>query len=86
LIIIVLESVVITFIGSLLGLIAGHLIVNAIIPYLADVAGIVITSFQFDSSQFVYLAIVVLIGAISGLIPALKAYNTEAVKHLGSGK
>lgn len=84
--IIMLESIVITLLGSLLGLLAGHLIVTAIIPYLAEVAGIVITSFQIDSSQLTYIAIIVLIGAISGFIPALKAYQTEAVKYLGSGK
>lgn len=86
LLIIILESVVITLVGSILGLITGHLIVSAIIPYLADIAGIVIIAFQIDSIQWYYLAIVVLIGAISGLIPALKAYQTEAVNYLGSGK
>lgn len=86
LLIIILESIVITFLGSILGLVTGHLIVSAIIPYLANVAGIVITAFQFDIIQWTYIAIVVLIGAISGLIPALKAYQTEAVNYLGSGK
>jgi putative ABC transport system permease protein len=86
LLIIILESVVITFVGSILGLLAGHVIVASIIPYLADVAGIVITAFQIDSNQWTYIALVIFIGAISGLIPALKAYQTEAVKYLGSGK
>jgi len=86
LLIIMLESVVITLIGSILGLLVGHFIVSLIIPYLADVAGIVITAFQIDSTQWNYVATVVIIGAISGLIPALKAYRTEAVKFLGSGK
>lgn len=86
LLIIIMESVVITLSGALLGLLVGHLIVNSVQPYLADVAGIVINAFNVDSTQWMYILIVVLIGTLSGLIPALKAYRTEAVKHLGSGK
>jgi putative ABC transport system permease protein len=86
LMIIVLESVLISFLGSILGLLAGHLIVASVIPYLADIAGIVITAFQFDMTQWTYISIVILIGAISGIIPAFKAYKTEAANYLGSGK
>jgi putative ABC transport system permease protein len=84
--IIVLEAVTITGLGAILGLLAGHLIVYAVVPYLAGVAGIVITAFKTDSDQWSYMAMIILLGALSGLIPAFKAYQTQVTKYLGSGK
>lgn len=84
--IIVLEAIVICIIGSLIGLFFGHLIVYFVTPHFADVAGIVISAFTFDSTQLFYIGLVIVFGAIAGMIPALKAYQTDAVKNLGSGK
>jgi len=84
--IILLEAITITGIGAILGLFVGHLIVYAVVPYLTDVAGIVITAFVTDSNQWSYLVMIILLGALSGLIPAFKAYQTQVTKYLGSGK
>lgn len=84
--IILFEAVIICGLGSIFGLIAGHGIVTVAIPYLADFAGIVITAFNIDSNQILLILSVILTGALVGIIPAIKAYRTDAVKNLGSGK
>jgi putative ABC transport system permease protein len=84
--IIVLESVVICAAGSILGILFGHILVYFSIPYLANIAGIVINAFVFDIYQFYLVIAVVILGAIAGIVPALKAYNTDPTKNLGSGK
>ena len=84
--IIMLEAIVICSIGSVIGLFVGHLIVYFVTPHLAEVAGIVISAFTFDTTQLFYIGLVIVFGALAGMIPALKAYQTDAVKNLGSGK
>jgi putative ABC transport system permease protein len=84
--IIVMESAVICALGALLGLFVGHLIVANASDYLADVAGIVITAFNIESSQILLIFVTIIAGILVGTIPALKAYRTDAVQNLGSGK
>lgn len=84
--IIVLEAIIICGIGSILGILFGHILVYYSIPYLTDVAGIVITAFSVDMYQIYLVLGVIASGAIAGAVPAFKAYNTDAVKNLGSGK
>lgn len=84
--IIIMESAFICAIGALFGLIVGHLIVMTAAPYLADFAGIVITAFNIDSNQIYLIVSLILASILVGLIPAIKAYRTDAVKNLSSGK
>jgi putative ABC transport system permease protein len=84
--IIVLEAMFLCFIGSAAGILFGHLMVYFSIPYLTSIAGIVITAFVFDLYQLYLVIGIVILGAIAGIIPALKAYNSEVIRNLGSGK
>jgi putative ABC transport system permease protein len=84
--IIILESAVITATGAIIGMLGGHLIVSVASPYLADVAGIVVQAFIFDIEQFNIIILLLLSGILIGIIPAFKAYQTDPVRNLGSGK
>lgn len=84
--IIVLEAITICTLGGILGLLGGHTIVSMVTPHLAQVAGIVISSFEINSSQLYYILFVIALGAVAGLIPAFKAYRTDAVRNLSSGR
>jgi putative ABC transport system permease protein len=84
--IILLESAAICLFGGLAGLAGGHLIVQFSAPILADVAGIVIQSFIIGTDQVVLVSITVAAGILTGIIPALKAYSTDAVGNLSAGK
>jgi putative ABC transport system permease protein len=84
--IIILESAVITATGAIIGMLGGHLIVSVASSYLADVAGIVVQAFIFDIEQFNIVILLLLSGILIGIIPAFKAYQTDPVRNLGSGK
>lgn len=84
--IILLESAIICGIGAIIGLLGGHIIVSVASEHLAEVAGIIITSFNVSSDQIILLFATVIAGILVGLVPALKAYRTDAVQNLGAGK
>lgn len=84
--IIVMESATICGIGAILGLLSGHLIVSYASPKLAEIAGIVIQAFSVDLTQIYVVLFLILAGIISGTIPAFKAYRSDPIKNLSSGK
>jgi putative ABC transport system permease protein len=84
--IILMESAAICLFGGLAGLVGGHLIVHFSASMLAEVAGIVISSFIIDMNQILLVSLTVVAGILTGIIPALKAYSTDAVGNLSSGK
>jgi putative ABC transport system permease protein len=85
-IIILLESAAICLFGALAGLAGGHLIVHFSSPMLAEIAGIVIHGFNVGTDQILLVSLTVLAGILTGIIPALKAYSTDAVGNLSAGK
>jgi len=79
---ITLEAAVITLVGCLFGLLVGHTIVHFASPVIAETAGIIVTGFIFESEQFFTLGLFILGGVIAGMIPAIKAYNTDVASNL----
>lgn len=79
---ITLEAAVITIIGCVIGLFAGHTIVHFTSPIIAETAGIIVRAFIFESAQFYTLLLFILGGIIAGIIPAFKAYNTDVASNL----
>ncbi|TVQ11239.1 MAG: ABC transporter permease [Balneolaceae bacterium] len=82
LVLIMLEAAFITLAGCILGLLAGHTIVAAAAPVLADMAGIYVKAFAITAEQIYVLLIFVFTGTILGLVPAFKAYRTEVTTNL----
>lgn len=79
---ITLEAAVITLIGCAFGLVAGHTIIHFASPIIAETAGIIIGAFIFESAQFYTLLLFILGGIVAGIIPAIKAYNTDVASNL----
>lgn len=80
---IIVEGSVITFIGGIIGLLIGHLILAYITTQTSQSADF-IQAFQFYPFEFVILLAALFIGIIAALIPAFKAYNTTISKTLAS--
>ncbi len=81
---ILLEAAFITLLGCLIGLLGGHIIVSLASTHIAQTAGIVIQAFNVDVTQLLSIGLFVLLGILAGLIPALKAYNTDVVTNLAT--
>jgi putative ABC transport system permease protein len=77
-----LEAGLIGFVGGLLGLVAGRLIGALASEYFRAVAGQGINWLAIDGREWIYLAAVVVISLIAGLVPALKAYRTPVATNL----
>lgn len=79
--IIITEGIIITVVGCLLGLAAGHFFVELIGKY-QDEGQISFNGYVFLQQEFYLLIAGLLIGLIASIIPAIQAYKTEISKTL----
>lgn len=77
-----LEAGMVALAGGVLGLIGGHAMAWAGSAYLEHVMGQGLAWWRVDGKEVIYLGIVVLIGLLAGLVPAMKAYWTEVAGNL----
>jgi len=80
--IVLLEAVTICVIGAAVGLVGGHLVVGAANGLLYKASGFVIPALHVQTLEWYILAVAVILGAISGLGPALGAYRTDVARNL----
>lgn len=80
---IIVEGLVITLIGGVLGILFGHLILAYIATQTSQSADF-INAFTFYPFELFILLSAILIGIIAALIPACKAYNTTISNTLAS--
>ena len=76
------EAVLVGLIGGLLGLVAGHVLCAIGSTYLERMVGEGIHWMVVSWQEAVYLAAVVVIAFLAGLVPALKAYTTPVATNL----
>jgi putative ABC transport system permease protein len=80
--IILLEAVTICAVGALAGMVGGHLVVAAANGFIYKASGFVIPAYQMQALEWFILLVAVVVGAISGLGPAMGAYRTDVAKNL----
>ena len=85
LLLICLESSLIGLIGGLIGLLVGHLMAGVGSFYFNRYVGQGINWISTDRYEWIYLAVVIVIALIAGLVPAFKAYRTPVATNLVSG-
>lgn len=76
------EAVVITLLGVLAGFVAYAAIVTVVAAIVREQTGVVLEPFVFSRVFLVAPGLMLLGGALAGLIPALKAYRTEVAENL----
>lgn len=80
--IIVLESAITAFLGTLIGYLV-YLSILAVTAYLVKVqTGVVLNIFIFEWILLITPVLITFIGAAAGLIPAFKAYRTDVAENL----
>ena len=80
--IILLESMAICFVGAVAGVVAGHLLVAAGNPVLQRVSGFTVPAFYVQGVELWVVAGCLVLGAVSGLGPAARAYRTDVAGNL----
>lgn len=76
------EAALIGLIGGVAGLVAGHGLAWIASGYLKQVVGEDINWMSVDPLELAYLAAVVVLSFVAGLIPAMKAYRTPVATNL----
>jgi len=81
-VIVVLEAVSICAIGALLGIAGGHVIVAGANTVLHRVSGFTVEPLSFQAVELFIIGGCIVLGALSGIGPAARAYRTEVAEHL----
>ena len=79
---IVLEATTITALGVLVGYLVYAAILGAAFVVVRAQTGVVLDPLRFDLTLVVTPAVMVLIGALAGFVPAFKAYQTDVASNL----
>jgi putative ABC transport system permease protein len=79
------EAVFIGLAGGLMGFVAGHLLSAAGSVYLNRTIGEGINWISVGGEEWGYLALVVVMAFLAGMVPALKAYRTPVATNLVAG-
>jgi len=79
---VVLEGILITFLGALLGFVLGHALVEVLAGYYEKSEEVGITGLVFVNQEWIVLLLSIGVGILSALLPALNAYRTDISKVL----
>jgi putative ABC transport system permease protein len=79
------EAVVVGLVGGLIGFVVGHLLSAAGSVYLEATMGETINWLSVGAEEWGYLALVVVMAFLAGLVPAMKAYRTPVATNLVAG-
>jgi putative ABC transport system permease protein len=75
--IVMIESAALAFFGALGGIVLGHLLTAVAGSAIAARSGVPISGLAFHPQELAVVAGVLVLGAIAGILPALKAYRTD---------
>jgi putative ABC transport system permease protein len=78
-----IEGVILTFVGAVLGLASGHILVD-ILGNLDGESQILFSGFIFLKDEIYVLSAGVVLGIIASIIPAIQVYRYDIAKILNS--
>lgn len=79
---VIIEGVIITLLGALVGFFMGHGLVEILAGYYEKSEEVGITGLVFVNQEFIVLLLSIGVGVLSALLPALSAYRTDISKVL----
>ena len=82
--IILAESVLLCLGGGLLGMLLGHGLALAAAPIVESRSGILINPFAFEPLELVLIPVLIVLAALVGVIPGIRAYRTDVARTLGN--
>ncbi|NNJ25452.1 ABC transporter permease [Alienimonas chondri] len=78
--VVLLEALVVTFLGGVAGFFLGHALTFAVLPFLP--AGLVIDPWAVRWEELLLIPGLALLAAFAGLLPATRAYGADVAKYL----
>ena len=84
--IILVESILLSLLGGLAGVLLGHTVLAVISPLVEAQAGITLKFWQFNQQEILLIPGLVAFASLVGFLPALTAYRTDVGRSLGGGR
>ena len=84
--IILVESILLSLLGGLLGVLLGHTVLGLASPYVEAHAGIALKFWHFNWQETLLIPGLVAFASLVGFLPALTAYRTDVGHTLGGGR
>ncbi|MGL4595626.1 MAG: ABC transporter permease [Thermoguttaceae bacterium] len=80
--IVLLESILLSVGGGLIGLLIGHGLIAAIGPIISGAVMVVVNPFSFQPAELILIPGLILLASIVGYLPAVIAYRTDVAQSL----
>jgi putative ABC transport system permease protein len=84
--VILVESILLSLLGGLFGLLLGHAVLAAASPVVEYYTGITVQPWHFTWQEMLLVPGLVAFAALVGFLPALSAYRTDVGKTLGGAR
>ncbi|HEY4235430.1 MAG TPA: FtsX-like permease family protein [Lacipirellulaceae bacterium] len=84
--IVLVESILLSLGGGLLGMLLAHSMIGLISPYVEAQTGVTLGLFQFDPKEMMLIPALVVLASLVGFLPALSAYRTDVAKALAGSR
>jgi putative ABC transport system permease protein len=84
--IILFESILLSVLGGMAGVLLGHVLLGVASPYVEARTGVTLGLFQFDWQEIVIIPALVALASLVGFLPAVSAYRTDVAKALAGSR
>jgi putative ABC transport system permease protein len=84
--IILVESILLSLGGGLIGMLLGHGLIGLASPYVVERTGVALGLFEFDWQELVLIPALVILASLVGFLPAVAAYRTDVAKSLAGSR
>ena len=81
-IIILLESILLSLGGGVLGLLLGHGLIGVLSPVIVEQTGVAVAALQFQAIELVLIPGLIVLASLVGYLPAVVAYRTDVAQSL----
>lgn len=81
---VLLESILLSLAGGLAGWVVGHGLIAALSPWISAQTGVYIGFWQFVGYESVIIPGLIALAALVGYLPAMAAYRTDVAKALSA--
>jgi putative ABC transport system permease protein len=84
--IVLVESILLSLLGGLAGVLLGHAVIGLVSPLIEAQAGIVLNFWEFHWQESLLIPGLLVFASLVGFLPALTAYRTDVGRTLGGGR